>query len=86
MRRLLFLTVTAVGLGAALLGGALREEAGARPADAERVALRGLELQQRARVSGDPSLYPRAERELRRALGLDPGNAAAVRGLAALAA
>jgi len=69
-----------------LLGGTLREGTGSSVDDAQRIALRGLELQQQARASGDPSLYPRAERELRRAAELDPRNAVAVRGLAALAA
>src|SRR5688500_13407856 len=76
----------AVACAVLVIGTLLEEAAGARPGDAQRVALRGLELQQQARVSGDPSLYPRAERELRRAAELDPRNAAAVRGLAALAA
>ena len=86
MKTIGFLGVAVAVACALLLGGTLREGASARPGDAQRVALRGLELQQQARVSGDPSLYPRAERELRRAAELDPRNAAAVRGLAALAA
>jgi tetratricopeptide (TPR) repeat protein len=69
-----------------LLGGTLDEGAEARAPDAQRVAMRGLELQQQARETGNPALYPRAERELRRAVSLDPRNAAATRGLAALAA
>lgn len=85
MRLAALLAAAAAALGAALLGGALREGGPARPDAAERVALRGLALQQQARATGDPSLYPRAERELRAALALDPRNAAAVRGLAALA-
>ena len=43
-------------------------------------------LQQQARVSGNPALYPRAEQALERALRLDPRNASALRGLSALAA
>jgi tetratricopeptide (TPR) repeat protein len=86
MKKIGFLGVAVAVASALLLGGALREGAEARPGDAERIALRGLELQQQARVSGNPALYPRAERELRRATELDPRNAAAVRGLAALAA
>ena len=87
MKTIGFLGAAVAVACAVLLSGTLREEAaGAQPGDAQRVALRGLELQQQARVSGDPSLYPRAERQLRRAAELDPRNAAAVRGLAALAA
>jgi tetratricopeptide (TPR) repeat protein len=86
MKKLGFLAVAAVVAGAVLLGGALREGAAVRSEDASRSALRGLELQQLARTSGNPALYPRAERELRRAAELDPRNAAALRGLAALAA
>jgi tetratricopeptide (TPR) repeat protein len=86
MKKISFLAAAAAFAAALLLGGTLRDDAAARAPDAERVALRGLELQQQARASGDPALYPRAERELRRALRLDPDNAAAVRGLAALAA
>jgi tetratricopeptide (TPR) repeat protein len=81
-----FLAATAAALGAALLGGALREGGAVRPDEARQVAVRGLALQQQARATGDPSLYPRAEAELRAALALDPANATAVRGLAALAA
>ncbi len=43
-------------------------------------------LQQQARVSGNPALYVRTEKKLREALRLDSRNAAAVRGLSALAA
>jgi tetratricopeptide (TPR) repeat protein len=86
VRRVAFLAVAVAGLCAALLGGALREAPAAATGEAQRAATLGLELQQRARVTGDPSLYPAAERELRRALELDDRNAAALRGLAALAA
>jgi tetratricopeptide (TPR) repeat protein len=86
VKRLVFVAVAAAALGAALLGGALRESASASPRESEQVAARGLELQQRARATGNPALYPAAERVLGRAVSLDPRNAAAVRGLAALAA
>lgn len=86
MKTLAFLVVALAVAAGALFGGTLREAADARPQDAELVAQRGLELQQLARATGDPALYPKAERELRRAVELDPANAAAVRGLAALAA
>jgi tetratricopeptide (TPR) repeat protein len=87
--RLLAVTTIVLTLAAgALLGGALREgDATAAPSsEAERAATRGLALQQQARVSGNPALYPQAEEALRTALRLDPRNAQAVRGLSALAA
>ena len=86
-RLLLILTVLAAGTTAALLGGVLREaRAGAAPRTAEsaRLAQRGLELQERARRTTDPALYPAAERAFRAAIRLDSRNATAVRGLAAL--
>ena len=75
----------------ALLGGVAARDgtptASAAEPDAARQALRlGLELQQRARVTGDPRLYGPAELNLRRSLALQPGYAPALRGLAALAA
>jgi tetratricopeptide (TPR) repeat protein len=87
--RLLAATTIVVTLAAgALLGGAFREgSATAAPSsEADRAASRGLVLQQQARVSGNPALYPRAEQELETALRLDPRNASALRGLSALAA
>ena len=88
MRRLLFILAVLSVVAASLLGGTLREgraDAAPRAVESTRVALRGLELQERARRTGDPALFPAAERELRAALDLDARNAAAVRGLAALA-
>lgn len=88
MKKIALITIV-LGLAAgALLGGAFRETgAEAAPSsEAERAATRGLELQQQARVTGNPALYPRAERALEEALRFDPRNAAAVRGLSALAA
>jgi tetratricopeptide (TPR) repeat protein len=87
--RLLAATTIVVTLAVgALLGGTLREgDATATPSsEAQRAATSGLVLQQQARVSGNPALYPRAEQALERALRLDPRNASALRGLAALAA
>jgi tetratricopeptide (TPR) repeat protein len=86
MKKIAFLAVAFAAAAAVLLGGTLRDDADARAPDAQRLAIGGLELQQQARATGNPSLYPRAERELRRALELEPRNATAVRGLAALAA
>jgi tetratricopeptide (TPR) repeat protein len=87
MRRFLFLLAALSVVAASLLGGTLREghaEAAPRASESSRLALRGLELQERARRTGDPALYPAAERALRAALDLDRSNASAVRGLAAL--
>ena len=88
MRLLAATTIVVALAAAALLGGALREGgATAAPStEAQRAATRGLVLQQQARVSGNPALYPRAEQALERALRLDPRNASAIRGLSALAA
>lgn len=87
--RLLAATTIVVTLAAgALLGGAFQEgSATAAPSsEAQRAATRGLALQQQARVSGSPALYPRAAQALEEALRLDPRNASAIRGLSALAA
>ena len=93
MRRRLFLLMTAVVTASlvVLLGGLLRERetssaAAANPLAARQAVEIGFELQQRSRVTGDPRLYGKAEQSLRRALALEPGNAAAIRGLAAVAA
>lgn len=88
MKTITFMSVAIAAAAALLLGGALREgDATAAPSqEAERAATRGLVLQQQARVSGNPALYPRAEHALRQALRLDPRNAAALQGLSALAA
>ncbi|MGH3019637.1 MAG: tetratricopeptide repeat protein [Gaiellaceae bacterium] len=56
------------------------------PEDAEGLMLLGLAYQQRARETGDVSLYPLSERALRRSLALVSKNDLAVTGLAALAA
>jgi tetratricopeptide (TPR) repeat protein len=88
MKKFLFPVIALAAAAAVLLGGTLRERTAvaAPPGEAQRVALGGLELQQQARISGNPVLYPRAEDALREALRLDPKNATARRGLAALAA
>jgi tetratricopeptide (TPR) repeat protein len=88
MRLLAAITIVVALAAGALLGGALREgTATAAPStEAQRAATRGLVLQQQARVSGNPALYPQAEQALERALRLDPRNASAIRGLSALAA
>jgi tetratricopeptide (TPR) repeat protein len=58
----------------------------ADPADVQSLVLLGLAYQQRARETGDPSFYPRSGAALSRAAHLDPTNALAATGLAALAA
>jgi len=57
----------------------------ANPRDERSYALLGLAYQQRARETGDPSWYPRAEGALRRALALDSKDSIAVGGLGSLA-
>jgi tetratricopeptide (TPR) repeat protein len=88
MRLLAAISIAAALAAAALLGGALREgDATAAPStEAQRAATRGLALQQQARVTGNPALYPRAAAALEEALRLDPRSASALRGLSALAA
>lgn len=89
MKLTAFLAAAFALAASALFGGVLREgEASAAPRadEAQRVAVQGLVLQQQARVSGNPALYVRTEKKLREALRLDSRNAAAVRGLSALAA
>ena len=87
MKRLVFILAGLTLLLASLLGGVLREasaDAIPRATESERLAKRGLELQERARRTSDAALYPASERAFREALRLDETNAAAVRGLAAL--
>ena len=88
MRLLAAPTIVVTLAAAALLGGAVREGAAtaAPSTEAQLAATRGLVLQQQARVTGNPALSPRAEEALERALRLEPRNAAALRGLSALAA
>jgi len=88
MKILAAITIVAALAAGALLGGVFNESgATAAPSlEAQRAATRGLVLQQQARVSGNPALYPRAAQALEEALRLDPRNASAIRGLSALAA
>jgi tetratricopeptide (TPR) repeat protein len=53
--------------------------------NARAATLLGLAYQQRARETGDPSDYPRAEEALRRAVAISPRNAEAIGGLGSLA-
>ena len=87
MKTLIFLLATSTVFGATLLGGVLREaraDGRSQAAESAQLARRGLEVQERARRTADPTLYPAAERAFREAIRLDPRNAEAVRGLAAL--
>jgi tetratricopeptide (TPR) repeat protein len=86
VKKIGFIALALAATSAVLFGGTLQESPAADPRAAERVAIQGLQLQQQARATGDPALYPRAERELRAALELEPRSATALRGLAALAA
>jgi tetratricopeptide (TPR) repeat protein len=64
----------------------LEARVAANPRDTEALVLLGVAYQQRARETGDPSFYPRSAAALERAQHLDPRNALAATGLAALAA
>ncbi len=72
-----------------LFGGALGGEeapaASSLPTDGRSLVSLGLEYQQRARETADASYLTRSETALRQALQLDPRDAAATEGLAALA-
>jgi tetratricopeptide (TPR) repeat protein len=57
----------------------------AQPDDAASLPLLGLESEQRARETGDPGYYSKAEGVLRDALGLAPGSPLAASGLGSLA-
>jgi len=66
---------------------ALQARLRAVPADAAAWAALGSSYVQQARITGDPTWYPKAEASLRRSLELRPGrNASALSGLGALAA
>ena len=66
---------------------ALQSRLRAVPADAPAWAALGSAYVQQARISGDPTWYPKAEQALRRSLAIRPArNAAALAGLGALAA
>jgi tetratricopeptide (TPR) repeat protein len=56
-----------------------------QPDDADSLTLLGLEYEQRARETGDPSYYPKAEGVLRDALGLSPNSPLAESAVASLA-
>ena len=64
----------------------LEHRVAASPREVQSLVLLGLAYQQRARETGDASFYPRSGAALRRAARLEPRNAFAATGLAALAA
>lgn len=72
----------APGSGIAGLQARLREQ----PHDATRWASMGAAYVEEARVTGDPTYYPKADGVLRRSLREAPGNDGALAGLGALAA
>ena len=57
-----------------------------QPKDSDSWATLGLAYVEQARTKGDPSRYPQAEKALKRALRITPGNDQALAGEAALAA
>ncbi len=64
----------------------LERQVASEPNDARTLGLLGLAYQQLARETGDPDLYPRAERVLARALRVAPKDYTATTAFAALAA
>jgi len=75
----------ALNASTASLVADLQSRLRANPKDEHSYALLGLAYEQRARETGDPSWYPKAEGVLRRALALDPKDYLPVSGLGSLA-
>jgi tetratricopeptide (TPR) repeat protein len=75
----------ALNASTASLVADLQSRLAANPQDEHSYALLGLAYEQRARETGDPSWYPKAEGVLRRALALEPKDSIAVSGLGSLA-
>jgi tetratricopeptide (TPR) repeat protein len=85
-RVLLAGAVAAIAATALLLGGALRSgDPDTTLPSASQLVRVGLEEQQAARRTGEPSHYTRSERALRQALVTDPDDVHALIGLASLA-
>jgi tetratricopeptide (TPR) repeat protein len=74
-----------LGSSTASLVADLQSQLRADPKNEHAYALLGLAYQQRARETGDPTWYPRAEGALRRALSLDSKDSITVGGLGSLA-
>jgi tetratricopeptide (TPR) repeat protein len=84
-RALLAGAVGAIAATALLLGGALRrDDAVTRLPTPKQLVRAGLEEQQAARRTGEPSHYTRSEQALRQALATDPNDVYALIGLASL--
>jgi tetratricopeptide (TPR) repeat protein len=78
--------VVAIATTALLVGGILRsDDGGTAAATTKQLVRAGLEEQQAARRTGEPTHYTRSERVLRRALDADPNDVHALIGLASLA-
>jgi tetratricopeptide (TPR) repeat protein len=78
--------VAAIAATTLLVGGTLRgEDEGLAAPTTKQLVRAGLEGQQLARRTGEPSHYTRSERALRRALAADPNDVNALIGLASLA-
>lgn len=85
-RALLAGVVAATVATTLLVGGAFRgEDVGLAAPTPRQLVRAGLEEQQRARRTGDPSHYTRSERALRQALAADSNDVHALIGLASLA-
>jgi tetratricopeptide (TPR) repeat protein len=88
MRRRVLLAgvVAAIAATTLLVGGAFRgEDVGLAAPTTKQLVRAGLEEQQRARRTGDPSHYTRSERALRQVLAADSNDVHALIGLASLA-
>lgn len=84
-RALLAGAVAAIAATALLLGGALRRDDAVTTLPTPKQLVRvGLEEQQAARRTGEPSHYTRSEQALRQALATDPNDVYALIGLASL--
>jgi tetratricopeptide (TPR) repeat protein len=77
--------VAAIAATTLLVGGTLRTDEGVAAPTANQLVRVGLEEQQRARRTGDPSHYTRSQRALRQALAADRNDVRALIGLASLA-
>jgi tetratricopeptide (TPR) repeat protein len=78
--------VAAIAATTLLVGGALRgDDEGVAAPTTKQLVRAGLEEQQLARRTGEPSHYARSERALRQALAADPNDVNALIGLASLA-
>ena len=74
-----------LGAGSATTIEELQAKLRANPDDARSYALLGLAYEQRARETGDPTYYTKADGVLHRALALEPRNLLATTGLGSLA-